>query len=95
MILDVAPLTSIADYFVLMSGNTDRQAQAIAKNIIDELKDEKVKPLRVHGETIGHWVVIDYGHVVVHVFREEERKFYELERLWKDAEEVEVEQAEG
>lgn len=90
LILHVGHLTSIADYFVIMSGATDRQAKSIAKNIVDKLRKEGLKPLSVHGESIGHWVVLDYGSVVVHVFREDERQFYELERLWKDAEKVTV-----
>lgn len=75
-----------------MSGATDRQTKTIAKNIINELRKISVKPLSTHGEAMGHWVVLDYGSVVVHVFREEERLFYELERLWKDAEKITIQQ---
>lgn len=73
-----------------MSGITDRQTKTIAKNIIDKLRDNGIKPLSIHGGAIGHWVVLDYGSVVVHVFREDERRFYELERLWKDAKKITI-----
>jgi ribosome-associated protein len=90
VIIEVGKLSTIADFFVVLSGATDRQTRGLSKSIVDELKDKGVKPQKVHGETSGNWVVIDYGSVVVHIFREEERQFYRLERLWKDAPSTEV-----
>lgn len=85
-VLAVADLTSIADYFILASATNERQAQAIADNILDRLKSEmKVKPLLVEGTTPGRWVLLDFGDFIVHIFTEDVRRFYGLERLWGDA----------
>ena len=85
-VLAVADLTSIADYFVIMSANNERQSQAIADAILERLKTEmKVKPLLVEGTTPGRWVLLDFGDFIVHIFTEDVRRFYGLERLWGDA----------
>jgi ribosome-associated protein len=85
-VLAVANLTSIADYFILTSATSERQAQAIADNVLERLRDElKVRPLLVEGSTPGRWILIDFGDFIVHVFTEECRRFYGLERLWGDA----------
>ena len=85
-VLAVGDLTSIADYFILASATNERQAQAIADNILDRLKTEmKVKPLLVEGTTPGRWVLLDFGDFIVHIFTEDVRRFYGLERLWGDA----------
>jgi ribosome-associated protein len=90
VILNLQDLTSFADYFVILSGRSDRQVQAIADRIIEELKKNKIKPLGLEGTENKHWILIDYGHIVVHVFYEETREFYALEQLWNDASKVEV-----
>lgn len=91
-VLAVGELTSIADYFVLCSAGSERQAQAVADNIVDRLKQEMgVKPLLVEGATPGRWVLIDFGDFIVHIFTEEVRRFYGLERLWGDAPNVTAE----
>jgi ribosome-associated protein len=85
-VLAVGELTSIADYFVLCSAGSERQAQAIADNVVDRLKQEmNVKPLLVEGTTPGRWVLLDVGDFIVHNFTEDVRRFYGLERLWGDA----------
>ena len=85
-VLSVGDLTSIADYFVLMSAGNERQAQAIADHIVERLKEEmKVRPLLVEGATPGRWILLDFGDFVVHIFTEDVRRFYGLERLWGDA----------
>ena len=91
-VLAVGALTSIADYFVLMSANNERQAQAIADNIVERLKTEmRVKPLLVEGMTPGRWVLLDFGDFIIHIFTEDVRRFYGLERLWGDAPNVTAE----
>ena len=91
-ILAVGALTSIADYFVLCSAGNERQAQAIADNIVELLKKEMgVRPLLVEGATPGRWVLLDFGDFIVHVFTEDARRFYGLERLWGDAPNVTAE----
>lgn len=85
-VLAVAKLTSIADYFVLTSASNERQAQAIADNVLDKLREEMgVKPLLVEGTTPGRWVLLDFGDFIIHIFTEDARRFYGLERLWGDA----------
>lgn len=85
-VLAVSELTSIADYFVLCSANTERQTQAIADSVMEKVRNEaSVKPLLVEGTTPGRWILIDYGDFIVHVFTEECRRYYGLERLWGDA----------
>ena len=91
-VLEVDELTSIADYFILCSANSERQTQAIADNIIERLRaEESVKPLLVEGTSPGRWVLIDYGDFIIHIFTEETRRFYGLERLWGDAPNVTAE----
>jgi ribosome-associated protein len=86
--LDVAELTSIADVFIICSGRSNRQVKAIADSIVVNLKKHKIKPLGVEGTAEGHWVLLDYGHVVIHVFYEPIREFFDLEGLWVDAKRI-------
>lgn len=85
IILDVGALIGIVDHFVLASGATERQLLAMADAVEDALRAEDLKPLRREGEKDARWILLDYGDIVVHLFRQEERAYYELERLWKDA----------
>lgn len=79
--------TAICDYFVICDAQTDRQVESIAGNIQKNLsKDLKVKVLHAEGYENAHWVLLDYGDIVVHVFQSEHRDFYRLEDLWADAE---------
>lgn len=87
-VLKVGDLIQITDFFILASGATDRQVRAIGNAIEDELRAAGAKPLRREGERESHWLLLDFGDIVVHVFQEEDRAYYELERLWKDAPEV-------
>ena len=86
--LDVAELTSIADVFIICSGRSNRQVNAIANSIVVNLKKHKIKPLSVEGTAEGHWVLLDYGHVIIHVFYEPVREFFDLEGLWVDAKRI-------
>ena len=94
-VLSVAGLTSIADYFILASATNERQAVAIADNIVDELKKQlNVRVLLVEGTNPGRWVLLDFGDFIVHIFTEDVRRFYGLERLWGDAPNVTAEYTE-
>ena len=88
VVLDVADLTSYADVFIICSGRSNRQVSAIADYIKTDLKKHKIKPLSVEGTKDGQWVLMDYGHVIIHVFYEPVREFYDLEGLWDDAERI-------
>ncbi|MEX0974622.1 MAG: ribosome silencing factor [Bacillota bacterium] len=83
-VLSVGEMTQIADYFVIASGATQRHVKALSDRVSMEL-DQARKPSHIEGYETGSWVLLDYGDVVVHVFREQERAFYGLERLWGDA----------
>ena len=84
-ILVLRELSGFTDYFVICSGATERQVKAIAEGVRRELSTHKVKPLRAEGGRHGMWVLLDFGDFVVHVFKEESRRFYGLENLWSDA----------
>jgi ribosome-associated protein len=90
VILDVRGLTTYADYFVIATGTSDRQVSAIADAIDEEMKKAGHDPIGVEGYTKGHWVLLDFGDVVAHVFYEEARMFYDIEGLWADARKIEV-----
>lgn len=85
IVIDLAGVTSMADYFVLMSGESDTQIKAIADHITRELRQKKVRAYHSEGFKSLRWVLLDYVDVVVHIFRPEAREFYGLERLWGDA----------
>lgn len=86
--LNVAERFGYADAFLIMSGEVERNVQAIADTIEDELNSKGVKTLRREGRELGRWVLLDFGDIVAHIFHAEDREFYDLERLWKDSEEI-------
>ena len=90
LILQVAPLTSVADYLVIGSADSDRQASAIADHIDGILSRSGSRPLSIEGTRSSQWVLMDYGDVIVHIFRQDVRKHYALERLWADAKRIAV-----
>ena len=90
VVLDMEGLTSFTDFFVVCSGSSTTQVKAIADNIVETLKAKGVRSLGVEGTKNAMWVLIDFGDVVVHVFEEETRAFYELEKLWLDAQRLDV-----
>jgi len=83
--LDVRELTSVADAFLICSGRSNRQVTAIADSVQRTLKKQGIRPLSVEGKSEGQWVLMDYGDVVIHIFYETVREFYDLEGLWRDA----------
>ncbi len=90
VILDVRELIVITDYFVIASGSTDRQVRTVVEAIEKALRQERgERPVRREGEDAARWVLLDYIDVVVHVFTDEQREYYDLERLWRDAPRVE------
>ena len=88
VLLRTAEITTMADYFVIASGRSERQVQALSRAIVDELRDEGIKPIGVEGLSSARWVLLDYGSVIVHLFAPEEREYYGLERLWSSATQV-------
>jgi len=93
MVIDLRGLSSVTDYFVICTGDSDIQVQAIALHLKDKLKESGFDLLRMEGYMHAQWVLLDYGDFVVHVFHHEARAFYSLERLWGDAPHVDFNQA--
>jgi ribosome-associated protein len=84
-VLDMRMITSFCDYFVIAGAESSKKTTAIADHIIDSLYMFGIRPARKEGRKEGRWVILDYSDVVIHVFQEEARRFYDLERLWGDA----------
>lgn len=85
VLLDLSALTTLADYFVICSGGSERQLDAIADGIISTLRDERVRPIGREGTPASHWVLLDFGSVIVHIFTPPERDYYGLEKYWSEA----------
>ena len=88
VVLDVREQTSIADYFIICSGLSNRQVRAVAESIYIDLKKIDIKPLSIEGQKEGCWVIMDYGHVIIHIFYKPLRILYDLESLWVDAKRI-------
>ncbi|MGH9945030.1 MAG: ribosome silencing factor, partial [Pyrinomonadaceae bacterium] len=83
--LDLREIASFTDYFLIASGTNTRQVQAIADEVVDRLKKDGTRAARVEGYGTAEWVLVDYGDFIFHVFEDKARRFYDLERLWRDA----------
>lgn len=90
LVLDLRSLASFTDYFLITSGSNARQVQAIADAVVDRLKKHGRRAARVEGYKSAEWVLVDYGDFIVHVFDDKARRFYDLERLWREATPVEL-----
>jgi ribosome-associated protein len=86
VVLDLRQIASFAEYFIIASGANQRQVQAVADEIEEQLKKQlATRPVRIEGYSSAEWVLMDYGDFIVHIFNKEAREFYDLERLWRDA----------
>jgi ribosome-associated protein len=90
VVLNVKEISAFADYFIICSGTSDRQVRAVAAAIQETLKKAGILPLGVEGEAAGRWILLDYDDVILHVFLESVRAFYDLERLWSGAQRMVV-----
>jgi ribosome-associated protein len=88
LLLHVEDLTSVTDYFIITSGKSTRQVQAISRHLQNTLREAGFRPYGTEGEHEGHWVLMDYGDVVIHIFYHPLREFYDLEGLWIEAPKV-------
>lgn len=88
VLLDLTGLTTVADAFVICSGGSERQLDAIADGIVGGLREEKIRPIGREGTAVSHWVLLDFGDVVVHIFTPPEREYYSLEKHWSEAKTV-------
>jgi ribosome-associated protein len=85
VLLDLTGLTTVAEYFVIASGGSERQLEAIADGVISGMRDHKIHAYGREGTAASHWVLVDFGSVIVHVFTPPERDYYQLERHWNEA----------
>ena len=90
LVLEVFDILNITDYFLICSGKNDKQTKAIADEVRKAIRELGGKPLRAAGEDLGDWILIDYGDFVIHIFTEEKREYYQLERLWSDAPQLDI-----
>ncbi|MCX7771628.1 MAG: ribosome silencing factor [Clostridia bacterium] len=88
--VDISHLTTIAHYFVFASGTSVTHIKSLADSVEEKLSEKGIKPLHTEGYNSARWILLDYSDVVVHIFHEEEREFYGLERLWQDGREVAI-----
>ncbi len=90
VVLNVKKLSYLTDYFMICSGTSDRQVQAIASSIEENMKKTGLLPAGIEGDRIGKWVLMDYNDIVIHVFFEPIREYYDIERLWSEAPRMDV-----
>lgn len=90
VILDLRDIATFTDYFLITSGANERQVQAIADEVVEKLKKAGTPAARVEGYRTAEWILIDYGDLIVHIFGDKARKFYDLERLWREGRRVEL-----
>ena len=88
VLFEVGELTSITDYFLIASGNSSRQVQAISRHLSRKMREKGLRVYGVEGEQDGHWILMDYGDLVIHIFYQPVREFYDLEGLWMEAPKV-------
>jgi ribosome-associated protein len=88
ILFEVSELSSVTDYFLIASGNSSRQVQAISRHLNNRMREDGFRPFGIEGEKEGHWILMDYGDVVIHIFYESVRAFYDLEGLWVEARRV-------
>ena len=89
VVMDLREVASFTDYFMIVSGTNERQVQAIADEVFERLKKTGTPAARVEGRRTAEWILLDYGDFIVHVFDEKARRFYDLERLWREAKRIE------
>lgn len=91
-IIDISEVSVLADYFIIASGNSRNQVQALADNVEEQLGKAGFAPKNVEGYQTGNWILMDYHDVIVHVFDKQNRLFYDLERIWRDGRKLDVEE---
>ena len=89
-VLDISEISVMADYFIIASGSNKSQVQALADNVEEEMLKLDIHSRQVEGYSSGNWILMDYGDFIVHVFNQDDRLFYDLERIWKDGKLVET-----
>ena len=83
-VLDITGVTVIADYFIIASGSNTNQVQAMADNVEEALGNAGFEPKQIEGYRAANWILMDYNDIIIHIFSEQDRMFYDLERIWRD-----------
>ena len=91
-VIDISEISPIADYFIIASGTNRNQVQAMADNVEEVLAKEGAEPKQIEGYQSGNWILLDYQDVIVHIFDQENRLFYDLERIWRDGKNISLEE---
>ncbi len=91
-VIEIGKLSTVADYFIIANGSNAPHVESLVDNVEEELLKEKIHPERIEGIKSSGWILMDYNDVVVHVFSKEDRLFYDLERIWRDGKEINVEE---
>ena len=89
-IIDISEISVLADYFIIAGGSNINQIKAIADNVVEQLGKEDVHPKSIEGYNYANWILMDYKDIVVHVFNQDDRLFYDLERIWRDGKTVNI-----
>lgn len=89
-IIDISEISVLADYFIIAGGSNINQIKAIADNVVERLGKEDVHPKSIEGYNYANWILMDYKDIVVHVFNQDDRLFYDLERIWRDGKTVNI-----
>lgn len=89
-VIDISEISVIADYFIIAGGTNKNQVQALSDNVIEALAKEGIEPKQTEGYNTANWILMDYNDVIIHVFNQEDRLFYDLERIWRDGKAVEL-----
>lgn len=89
-VIDISQVSVIADYFIIASGSNINQVQALSDNVLDELAKSDIHPNQTEGYNTANWILMDYNDVIIHIFNQEDRLFYDLERIWRDGKAVEL-----
>ncbi len=89
-IIDISEISTIADYFIIAGGNNENQVKALADNVEEQLYKAECTPNHIEGYSNANWILMDFNDIIVHVFNEEDRLFYDLERIWRDGKQINI-----
>lgn len=90
-VIDISEISTLADYFIIAGGNNENQVKALADNVEEELyKSGEVTPKHIEGYDNANWILMDFNDIIIHIFNEEDRLFYDLERIWRDGKQVNI-----
>ncbi len=89
-VIDISQISVLADYFVIAGGSNEKQVKALAGNVEEEMAKEKISARHMEGYNASNWVLMDFGDIIVHIFNQDDRLFYDLERIWSDGKTVDI-----